>query len=331
MNYKATDKDMKCRDVQFALGEWSEPAVGELELCKNGYHFCTSMSGVWEYYPDTGSRIFECEVEDVVSSSDPGACAKSICRRVKLTKEVTPGSEVNIGYGNTGDSNAGDSNTGNKNTGNKNTGDSNAGDRNTGDRNTGDKNTGHWNTGYGNTGHWNTGNWNTGNSNTGYGNIGYGNTGNSNTGNSNTGGSNTGGSNTGDKNTGNSNTGDRNTGNRNTGHGNTGDKNTGCGNTGHGNTGNRNTGEYNVSSDETGFFCTEERTVFCFDKDSGLNREELLNMASVCVLISLLSKDKPFDYTTWSAVPNATEEKVRKLHEKVVLARNLGKSTHTNK
>ena len=34
--YKATDKNMQCRGVQFVLGEWSEPVEGELKMCENG-------------------------------------------------------------------------------------------------------------------------------------------------------------------------------------------------------------------------------------------------------------------------------------------------------
>jgi len=121
--YKATDKDMKCRGVQFVLGEWSTPIEGELEMCENGYHFCTVPSGVWTYYKQGDTRVFEIEVEDAILSTDAGASAKSICRRVKLVKEITPAKESGS---------------------------------NTGDCNTGNNNTGDWNTGYSNIGNWNT-------------------------------------------------------------------------------------------------------------------------------------------------------------------------------
>ena len=182
--YKATDKDMQCRGVQFVLGEWSNPVEGELKMCENGYHFCTSPSGVWVYYNNNDTRVFEIEVEDAIMSTDVGASAKSICRRVKLVKEITPSKENgwntgdsntgnwNTGYRNTGYSNTGYSNTGYRNTGDSNTGYSNTGNRNTGNRNTGDRNTGYWNTGDSNTGNWNTGNRNTGDRNTGDWNIG---------------------------------------------------------------------------------------------------------------------------------------------------------------
>lgn len=106
--YKATDKDMKCRDVQFALGEWQE-VEGELVECENGLHFCTELAHTYEFYNSETDRRFECEVEEVLEvEHQPGVKSKRVARRIKLTKELT---------------NTGDSNTGHRNTGNSNTGD----------------------------------------------------------------------------------------------------------------------------------------------------------------------------------------------------------------
>ena len=152
--YKATDKDMKCRGFQFELGQWYEHD-GEISLCESGFHFCKYPSGPWCYYPE--GRLFQCEAEEVLISTGPGADIKHVARRIRLVEEISI--------------------TGNGNTGNWNTGNGNAGDRNTGNWNTGDRNTGDGNTGDRNTGNWNTGNWNTGDGNTGDGNTGDGNAG----------------------------------------------------------------------------------------------------------------------------------------------------------
>ncbi len=63
--YKATDKDMKCRDVQFELGKWFE-CEGELVECQNGFHFCEQPSGPWAYYGEEGTRLFKVECEGVL-------------------------------------------------------------------------------------------------------------------------------------------------------------------------------------------------------------------------------------------------------------------------
>ena len=133
--YKATNADMKCREHKFELGKWYEIS-GEIEPCKRGFHFCLVPSGVYAFYDEPGTRIFEVEAEDVLQTPpEPGADSKMVAKRIRLVKEITPG------YRGTDKPNDGNLNTG---------------DRNTGNRNTGNLNTGNWNTGNLNTGNWNT-------------------------------------------------------------------------------------------------------------------------------------------------------------------------------
>jgi hypothetical protein len=174
--YKATDKDIKCRDYQFIPGEWHE-YDGEIKLCESGFHFCEQPSGPWCYYTNTGTRIWKVEAQGVLDiPREPGADFKLVCKKIRLVEEVLIGGDSNTGNRNTGNRNTGDSNTGHRNTGHRNTGNSNTGYRNTGDSNTGDSNTGESNIGNRNTGHSNTGNRNTGNRNTGDSNTGDWNT-----------------------------------------------------------------------------------------------------------------------------------------------------------
>ena len=185
--YKATNADMTCLSHKFELGTWYE-VTGELEMCKNGFHFCEFQSGVFSYYPGETCRVFKVEAEDVLDTpASPGANRKRVCRRIRLVEEIFLVGDKNTGGYNTGDKNTGDKNTGGYNTGDKNTGDGNTGDKNTGDGNTGYGNTGGKNTGGGNTGYRNTGGYNTGDWNTGEYNTGDWNTGDKNTGDGNTG------------------------------------------------------------------------------------------------------------------------------------------------
>ena len=124
--YKATDSDLKCRDHQFILGEWSPVIEGDLQLCVKGYHFCVQPSGVWSYYNSSTTRVFQCEAEDVLEvPTEAGANFKLVARRIRLVEEITPG-KVGNDKSNTGNSNTGYSNTGDRNTGNRNTGYGNA-------------------------------------------------------------------------------------------------------------------------------------------------------------------------------------------------------------
>jgi hypothetical protein len=320
--YKATDANLKCRDHQFVIGEWTPEITGDLELCAKGWHFCISPSGVWSYYPAPGTRVFKCEAEDILEvPTEAGADFKLVARRVRLTEEVTPGmngnDKSNTGYSNTGNSNTGYRNTGNSNTGNRNTGYRNTGNSNTGNSNTGNSNTGNSNTGDRNTGNSNTGYRNTGNSNTGDSNTGYRNTGNSNTGYRNTGNSNTGNSNTGNRNTGNSNTGDSNTGYSNTGYSNTGYRNTGNSNTGY-----RNTGDSNATNYSAGWFCQVEPKVVSFDKQTKLTRKQFEDKyPEVFRLSELLINPAPIPFDEFKRIPGITPAKLKSLHRKHLAAR----------
>lgn len=178
--YKATDADMKCREHQFKLGRWYS-VKGDIVMCGNGFHFCTSLPGVWSYYCDPGTRVFKCEAQDVlVTAGEPGTNNKKVCRRIRLVEELkidggnsTGGSNIgtgntgygNFGYGNSGDRNQGGYNSGDRNIGSENPGYRNKGDRNVGERNVGDNNTGNRNVGSFNSGHYNIGGTNTGDGN----------------------------------------------------------------------------------------------------------------------------------------------------------------------
>lgn len=181
--YKATDKDMKCKGYQFKLGQWSEPAKGELRRGENGYSFWATPSGPWTSRITPDTRIFECEVDDVLMFNGPGTDQKHVCRRVKLIREIKKRSRNhnaglrNTGYFNTGHCNHGDCNYGDCNNGDCNTGSHNTGSYNIGHRNADDHNIGHFNAGCSNIGNLNTGDYNIGNYNAGYGNIGDNNTG----------------------------------------------------------------------------------------------------------------------------------------------------------
>ena len=60
--YKAMNKDFSCRGFQYEIGGIYElPKDVELELCKNGFHFCNILSSCFKYY--TKGKCIICEVE----------------------------------------------------------------------------------------------------------------------------------------------------------------------------------------------------------------------------------------------------------------------------
>ena len=305
--YKATTASMTCQGFQFQLGVWySIPESASLEPCRRGFHFCIHPSGPRYFYSKPTDRVFECEARDVLVEYVPGTLLKCVARHIRLVSEIHPSCNGNSGDCNTGDYNTGDYNTGDRNTGDRNTGDCNAGAYNTGHGNTGDQNTGDQNTGGYNTGHGSTGDQNTGDQNTGDQNTGHCNTGDRNTGNCNTGDRNTGRYNTGDCNAGAYNTGTYNTGNLNKGHYNAGNRNTGSCNTGWG----------NATDNCTGFFCSREPEVLCFDTPTGLTRSEFLARYGTLVndLAQEIISPEKFDYTAYKDLPGWSLRGIEALH-----------------
>ena len=58
--YKMTDKDMKCRDVQYELNKLYT-MDGEISICNKGYHSCSTPINCLNYYNNDGqNRLFLC-------------------------------------------------------------------------------------------------------------------------------------------------------------------------------------------------------------------------------------------------------------------------------
>ena len=85
--YKATDKNMKCRGLQYEIGKTVE-AKGELKLCKNGLHACEAPLELFDYYsPADGSRYFEAEAEDVSDERSDNE-SKIVAKKLTLGAEI---------------------------------------------------------------------------------------------------------------------------------------------------------------------------------------------------------------------------------------------------
>ena len=206
--YKVFNPDWTCRGKQYSCPGIFEQE-GELELCKNGIHFCKKLIDCFNYYSfNPKNKVAEIEaVGEIIKDEDEGKYCTS---KIKIIRELNWHEVLNLvnigidntGLGNSGDCNTGDYNTGFRNSGNRNTGNFNSGDYNFGSCNSGNCNTGSFNIGDYNSGRGNSGNYNSGENNSGNFNSGYYNTGNYNTGNGNAGNYNTGDYNSSDSNTG---------------------------------------------------------------------------------------------------------------------------------
>ena len=141
--FKAFDKDLKCRGLQYTIG-------GEMSFdgkpipCEQGFHFCRTIADTYRYYPPMDdTRI--CEVEaigDTETDDNIKFCTNKIVvlREItdKVQKHCNADGTVN-GYCNTGNYNTGNRNTGDRNTGNRTQG---TGTQGTGTQGTGTQGTG---------------------------------------------------------------------------------------------------------------------------------------------------------------------------------------------
>jgi len=75
--YKATDKDLKCRDFQFQLGK-KYKHKGKIEVCESGFHSCENPIDIFSYYSPADSRFFEVEADgDILKHYDDSKIASS--------------------------------------------------------------------------------------------------------------------------------------------------------------------------------------------------------------------------------------------------------------
>ena len=184
--YKAFNKDLTCRNMQYEIGKEYE-FDGEPIPCRQGFHFCTTIADTYKFYPmKDDTRICEVEAFGVVATDDN---VKFCTNKIRIIAEVTEEylRKANANKSSSGFCNSGNRNSGNRNSGNLNSGDWNSGNLNSGDWNNGNRNNGDRNSGNRNSGDWNSGDWNSGNRNNGDWNSGNRNNGNRNSGNRNSG------------------------------------------------------------------------------------------------------------------------------------------------
>ena len=128
--YKAFNKDLTCRDMQYEIGKEYE-FDGEPIPCGQGFHFCTTIADTYKFYPmEDDTRICEVEAFGVVVTDDN---VKFCTNKIRIIAEVTEeylrkanANKSSSGFCNSGDYNSGDYNSGYRNSGDLNSGDWNA-------------------------------------------------------------------------------------------------------------------------------------------------------------------------------------------------------------
>lgn len=91
--YKGMDENMRCRGMQFEIGK-SYHVDGEIEMCRNGLHFCRSLPEVFKYYErNEQNRFYEVETgENVLCGND-----KCVTSDLSVIRELST-IEINRAY-----------------------------------------------------------------------------------------------------------------------------------------------------------------------------------------------------------------------------------------
>ena len=84
--YKGTDRQMKCRGMQYTLGE-TAVYDGEPRRCEAGLHACERPIDVLNHYAPNESRYFEAEAEEV-SAERESSDSKIVAKKMTLKAEI---------------------------------------------------------------------------------------------------------------------------------------------------------------------------------------------------------------------------------------------------
>ena len=87
VTYKGFNKDLQCRDYQFAIGE-TYHHEGKVEACGSGFHACECPFDVFGHYPPADSRFAETisfGVTDREEDGDTKIASASITIKAELT------------------------------------------------------------------------------------------------------------------------------------------------------------------------------------------------------------------------------------------------------
>ena len=93
-SYKAFDKNMQCRNVQYEVGKEYE-MDGEIKCCDRGFHACKSPMEVWDYYDILNSRYAEVEQSGKIDEEENST--KVCSSHIKIKAELKLADIIKVG------------------------------------------------------------------------------------------------------------------------------------------------------------------------------------------------------------------------------------------
>ena len=86
--FKGFDKDLKCRDLQYKVGEETK-IDGDIKLCRSGLHFCENPHDVFRYYSSGEKHRFAVVEAEDVSDEKNDKDSKRVCKRLTVKAEIS--------------------------------------------------------------------------------------------------------------------------------------------------------------------------------------------------------------------------------------------------
>jgi len=93
--FKGFDKSLRCRGMQFQVGETHE--VPTADLCRQGLHWCENPLDCLSYYKPGESRYASTEADGAVSPPEAGGDSKRCSTRLKIAAEISIGDLIRAG------------------------------------------------------------------------------------------------------------------------------------------------------------------------------------------------------------------------------------------
>ena len=85
--YKAFNPDLTCLGYQFTANR-THIYHGKPILCKQGFHFCTTLEDIVKYSHQPDMRVFEIEAGGTITGTEDD-CSKRACSEIRLIKEIS--------------------------------------------------------------------------------------------------------------------------------------------------------------------------------------------------------------------------------------------------
>lgn len=99
-SYKGFNKDLKCRDFQYEVGN-SYEQFGKIECCENGFHACTFPTDVFNYYPPiNGARYCTVIQSGDLDSNTMIGDSKIASSKIYIESEISTEQLIEAGVNN---------------------------------------------------------------------------------------------------------------------------------------------------------------------------------------------------------------------------------------